>query len=120
MRQFTTEEYQILLEGLKQLLADYQEAEIWDYEKLEKRYLHYGMCNYISFQIIYTNTFKMLFSSFVMPEKKLFNQYLYKTPFSYMHKNARLYSLGITDRINWLEQKISEIKNILNESITQN
>lgn len=116
MRQFTKEEYQILLEGMEQLHADYKEAESWDFGLLRKKYMIYGFCYYL-FKNPYLTFFEQIFNEFINPNK-ISEFYLFPTPVNYWGKG--IYTKGITDRINWLEQKILEIKNILNESNTQN
>lgn len=120
MRQFTTEEYQILLEGMEQLLTDYQEAETRSYEYLELNNFHEGMCLQIScYKLKYNWLFIPLFFLIVKFDKKNIYGFLFDSPSDLLEENGN-YTKGIIDRINWLEQKISEIKNILNESNAQN
>lgn len=120
MRQFTTEEYQILLEGMEQLLVDYQEAEKRSYEYLELNNFHEGMCLQICCnKLKYNWLFIPLFFKIVKFDKQNLYGYLFDSPSDLLEENEN-YIQGITDRINWLQQKISEIKNILDESNAQN
>lgn len=118
MRQFTKEEYQILLEGMEQLLADYKEAEKYNLESLRDNSMVYGFCCYLKNNRFYKQTTIILLSAYIQNYIS-YNDFLFLTPLGCFFENGN-YTKGITNRINWLQQKISEIKIILDESNTQN